>query len=405
VTDAAAHFEYLAIDAGGRRVKGALSASDERAAFNRLKRDGLSPLKLKRVSAEAASRRAGRGLTEEALAELLFDLSSLLGAGADLKTALTVIAGRKTARPTAEAVRVLSEAITGGSSLDEAFARAFGGDLGFVGGLVAAGEASGDLTGALRKGAALIEARLEMRRKLVGAVAYPGFVAAMTLVSLLVIVLGVIPALAPLVESAGTARPPAIMGALIATSEFVRSQGFSLLGGLIGLCLGLAGTWRLGLLQAFLDRLMLEGPLGRTVSALVFGGFAGAAGELMSAGVPAVEAVRLASRGVRSRVAAERLETALMAIRRGERPSEALGAVRGFPASIEHLARVGEAAGALGAMLERGGRIERERAIKRIETITQWLGPILIVTLGAIIGTLMAGLLSGVSCLGESALS
>jgi type II secretory pathway component PulF len=116
------------------------------------------------------------------------------------------------------------------------------------------------------------------------------------------------------------------------------------------------------------------------------------------------EALRLAVRSVRSSAARKRLEPILPAVRQGEALSSALGRVRGFPATVVRLAAIGEASGALGPMLARAGGMEEASALRRIEATGRLLGPALIVILGAVIGLLMGGLLSGVSSLGNSAL-
>jgi type II secretory pathway component PulF len=54
-------------------------------------------------------------------------------------------------------------------------------------------------------------------------------------------------------------------------------------------------------------------------------------------------------------------------------------------------------------MLARAGALEEAAAIRRIEAVGRLLGPMLIVALGAIVGLLIASLLSGVSGLGEAA--
>jgi type II secretory pathway component PulF len=142
----------------------------------------------------------------------------------------------------------------------------------------------------------------------------------------------------------------------------------------------------------------------RTVSGLAFGGFAQSLGAMIAAGAPVSEALRLASRTVSLAGARRRLEPVALAVRQGEPLSAALGAVRSFPTAIVRLTAVGEASNALGPMLQRSGRIEEEAALRRIEAIGRIAGPALIVLLGLVLGILMAGLLSGVSQMGQSAL-
>ncbi len=85
--------------------------------------------------------------------------------------------------------------------------------------------------------------------------------------------------------------------------------------------------------------------------------------------------------------------------------SQALQAVQGFPPTIVRLVSVGESTGALGLMLQRSGKLEEDAAVRDIEAAARLLGPILIVLLGGLIGLMMAGLLSGVTELGQAALN
>ncbi len=212
-----------------------------------------------------------------------------------------------------------------------------------------------------------------------------------------------IPALAPLVEQPGV-TPPLPMLILIGASRFLTSNG-TLLSVLAGLALAfLAIAARLGLVTAALDRLTLDGPFRRTSAALVFGGFAIALGNMLAAGAPMSEALRLAIRSVRSPTARRRIEPAAQAVRQGQSLSDVLGRVPGFPLSIVRLAAIGEVSGALGSAMARAGKLEEESAIRRIEAIGRLIGPVLIIVLGGLIGLLMGGLLSGVTQLGDAAL-
>jgi type II secretory pathway component PulF len=51
-------------------------------------------------------------------------------------------------------------------------------------------------------------------------------------------------------------------------------------------------------------------------------------------------------------------------------------------------------------MLQRAGRMERDQALRRLKATSQWLGPALIVVLGAVIGLVFASLLTGITQLG-----
>lgn len=399
-TDAA--FRYVAVSSTGRRVRGVVTARDEARAFERLRLQGLAPLSLKREKGDPR-RAKGAPLADREVAEIVGNLAELLTAGADMRTALAILGGRA-GRPAAAALcRNLAGDIGGGEALDAAFARHVGKRGPLVGALVAAGEAAGDLSGGLRRAADLIQAKLKLQEKLTSILAYPAFVLVSTVAAIFILLLFVIPMLAPLTQDMGT-EPPLALAVLIALSDALRSN-LALIGVLLtaGVVLLFVGA-RAGLLQQVVDRILLEGPAKRTARSLVFGGFSIAIGGMLTAGAPMSDTLRLAIRAVGSPLVRKRLEPVLHEVRQGVSLSTALEHVKGFPSAISRLAAVGEATGSLGPMLTRAGRLEEETAIRRIEQVGQILGPALIVGLGGLVGMIMASLLSGVSSLGGAAL-
>jgi type II secretory pathway component PulF len=395
-------FSYVALGADGKRVRGLAPGPTEQAAFERLRRQGLTPLKLRPVRPRA--RGGGHSLQDRESAEILLSLADLLSAGADMRSALNVLLSRAQGSRVANACRRLLQEISAGEALDAAFVRTLAPRHGFVAALVAAGEASGDLPQALRRAGEMQEAAIKLRQQLVGALAYPLFVLISTLAAAGVILLAVVPSLEPLVGEGGQGSAPVLSG-LLAASRFLREQGLVLVGSLGGAVVLALVLGRAGLLAGSLDRLWLAGPWRRTTCALAFGGFAISLGAMLTAGAPMSDALRLAIRGVRSDLAKTRLQVVLQQVRQGVSLSQALQAVKGFPATIVRLVSVGESTGALGRMLQRSGKLEEDAAVRDIEATARLLGPTLIVLLGGLIGLMMAGLLSGVTELGQAALN
>jgi type II secretory pathway component PulF len=395
-----AAFAYVAVADSGKRVRGVIAAADSQGAFERLRRQGLSPLSLKPV--KAGERRRGRvGLTDREGAETLVAIADLLGAGADMRSALNVLSARDDRSRVGQACRLLHERISAGEPLDKAFADTLAPRHGFVAALVAAGEAAGNLPEGLRRAGEMLEADLRLRRQLSGALAYPAFVFVSSVLAAGVILLGVVPSLEPLVAETGDSGGGMLRG-LLAASLFLREHDLALIGGFGGAVATLAVAGRAGLLRGVIDRLVLAGPWRGTTAALVYGGFSLSLGAMLTAGAPMSDALRLALRGVRSDLARRRLEPVLRQVRQGLSLSEALQAVPDFPRAVTRLAAVGEATGALGTMVGRAGRLEEEAAVRRIEAAARLLGPVMIVLLGGLIGLMMGGLLSGVTDLGSA---
>jgi len=398
-----AHFAYVAVAPTGRRVKGVIVARDEASAFEGLKRDGLSPLRLKATTQPQPSR-AAQGLNNRECAEFLSSLSDLLVAGADIRTALGILGARFDRASVKQLAEQLAADIGGGDALDVAFGRSFDRHQPFVSPMVAAGEAAGDLPGGLQRAADVISSRLKLRDQLASVMAYPGFVFLSAVAAVFVILLFIVPSIAPLAEELGATPPPA-MRFMLAASRFLQVNLVALAMGLLAGVLGLAVAWRAGLLSAPLERLLLDGPMKRTGRGLVFGGFALTLGTMIAAGAPISDALRLAMRSVPHRGVRRRLEAVLHAVRQGAFLSDALAAVRGFPPAIIRLAAVGEVSNTVGPLLMRSGRMEEDAALRRIEMVGRIAGPAMIVVLGGLLGLLMAGLLTSVSQIGQSALN
>lgn len=394
-------FSYVALGADGKRVRGQAPGPTEQAAFERLRRQGLTPLKLRPVKTSTSG---DHGPRDRESAEILLSLADLLTAGADMRSALNVLLSRAQGSRVASACRRLLQDISAGEALDAAFARTLAPRHAFVAALVAAGEAAGDLPQALRRAGEMLEAAIKLRQQLIAALAYPLFVLVSTLAAAGVILLAVVPSLEPLVSEGGEGSAPILAG-LLAASRLLREQGVALASGLVGVIALAMILGRAGLLAGPLDRLWLAGPWRRTTRALAFGGFAISLGAMLSAGAPMSEALRLAIRGVRSDLAKVRLQVVLQQVRQGVSLSQALQAVKGFPPTIVRLVSVGETTGALGGMLQRSGKLEEDAAVRDIEAAARLLGPALIVLLGGLIGLMMAGLLSGVTELGQAALN
>lgn len=403
MSEAAPLYGYVALDASGRKVRGELEVASEEAAFINLKAQGLMPVSVKVVARRRERARTAAGLGDRETAELVADLAALLTAGADIRSALAIIGGKAAKAPVQAAARAMARDISGGEALNVALGRQLPERHRFIAALLAAGEASGDLIGGLERGAEMLEARLRIRDQLVSVLAYPVFVLITAIVSFLIILTLVVPSLAPLAEAPG-AQPGLAMRLLLGASRFLTGNGWLLAGAGVALVIAGVVAGATGLLRSGAERLALDGPGRRTAAGLVYGGFAVALGGMLSAGAPVSDALRLSSRAVRSGLARKRLEPVGAAVRQGQALSAALTQVSGFPDEIARLTLIGEESGALGPMLVRAGRLAEQAALRRIESASRIIGPALIVALGGLIGLLMAGLLSGVTGLGDAAL-
>lgn len=397
------HYRYLALDAGGGRVKGELSAASPAAAAAALRSQGLVPVDLTAGRSVVLAGRWGQGLSDDALAELFFSLGQLTGAGVALPNALATTRAQSRG-PSARLCERIERRLAAGTGASAAFADALGDAAGYAPALIAAGEATGDLPGAFRELAEQMRAAGALRGAFWSAVSYPLFIFVAFVASLVMLLVVVVPALAPLLDEAGASKGGALR-VLLGASELLRGGWTWMLIGAVVMAVTALAAWRLGLLHGVFARVVLDGPARRTARSLTYGRLAVTLGRLLSAGVPAPEAFRLATAGASANLIRDRLEDAVRSLFTGASVATALGACPGFPPTIARMARLGEETGALGPMLERAGGIEQARGIRALEALSKVLAPALIVTMGVLVGGVMALLLSTVSSLGDAVLN
>ena len=395
-------YAFKAVQSDGKTRSGHMMAASEAEVFAKLRADNLSPVSIRaKLEKTTSAFTLPKWLSLNAqlpileLEELLQSLAVLLRAGADIRTALGVLSADS------EAIREVSQKILGGSTVDMALSTIIPPSLAHLRGLIAAGEARGDLASGLDSAARVLATRRKIRQQLVEALSYPAFVLVSAIAALSVILLVVVPAIAPLLQDTG--KMPVYFEVVLGVSNALQVAWPFLLAAVPIAGLLIYISWRYGGLKAGLDIWLIDGPLKGIVRPLVFGGYAKTLGETLDAGATLGDALRLSQRGVANGEARKRLDGVVTHIRQGRALSEGLRNVTGFPKPIIRLCEVGEAASALGTMLARAGEREETIALGRIDKYSKVLGPLLIVVLGAMIGMLMAGVLSALSDIGNVA--
>jgi len=166
-------YQYVAVDAGRRRVRGSVDAPGERAALTELERRKLTPVEIteRRERAGGSSRVSG-----VALARAYSQLGDLLRAGVPLLRSLRLLAGRKSTQHLSAIFGELADAVEDGEELAEAMARHPEVFRDTHVAIVRAGERGAFLEQALGRLARLVERHVELRQKVLGSLIYPSFI-------------------------------------------------------------------------------------------------------------------------------------------------------------------------------------------------------------------------------------
>ena len=392
-------FAYQARDAAGVMKAGELAAETLAEAAAALRRDGLFPVDVAPRTA-AAARDASPGLALFAprvkageVVQFATQLSVMADAGVPLGQAMRDLAAQSEGGGLPPVLRRVAAAVDGGESLSAAlarFPRAF--DATFVN-LTKAGEASGTLPEMLDRTAGRLEADLETRRKLLGAMIYPAAMLFLCLCSVAFLLAFVFPKILPLFEGRDLELPgPTRL--LMAISDSASHHWPYHLAGLAAAAAGVCYLRRSDAGRAAWDRGLLElpvvGPLARKVS---LSRSLRTLAATVSAGVPMLESLRLAGAVSGNSAYAAAWRAGADQVAGGTPLNVALAGNSLFPPSVLQMMASGERTGKLGPVLEKvGTHYDREVAAALASTM-RLIEPLMTVVMGGVIGTIALAML------------
>jgi general secretion pathway protein F len=383
-------FRFEALDALGKSTSGLLEADNARAARSQLRAQALVPLAVSQV-VSAGTRPAGgwrfsrRVFNATGLAVWTRQLAGLVGSGLQLERALTALSDEAEDAPQRELVAHLRSEVNAGSPFAQALASAPREFDDVYRGVVAAGEQSGALGLVLERLADDLEARQELRGRLIGAALYPAIVSLIALVIVTFLVTYVVPQVATVFTSSKRSLP-LLTVVMMSVSGFLRSWGWLLA---LAIAAGVGALLAALRNEAFRERfdagwlgLPLVGRLARGYNAARF---AGTLAMLAGAGVPILKALQAAAETLSNRAMRADAMDALVQVREGAPLASALAGKKRFPGILAMFARLGEQTGQLPVMLERAAKQLSAEVQRRAMQMATVLEPLLIVAMGGVV--------------------
>ncbi|MBK8915616.1 MAG: type II secretion system F family protein [Phycisphaerales bacterium] len=393
-------FAFTAIDARGERLAETFEAEDLGAAQRELISRGLMVLSLEPARGHGgvlASLRGSRTAARPAarlreLAVFARLMSMMLRAGASVIPALSAIR-EQPARPAFQALLTdLSERVESGATLHEAMSRHGRVFSGAVRTVIAAGEATGALADSFARLSQLLDARMRIRRTIVGALIYPAMLLLMAVGVTLTMSLFVLPRFTDLFKMLNTPTP-AVTQIMLDAGSLLRDQWAWVIGGPLAVCAALGAWLRSAAGRDRMSGLILHVPvLGRAVGGVLLAGLLSTWAALLRSRVPLLEAVREAREAVahpRFRALVADVETA---ITEGRTLSGVLRESRLAPPTVVATLQIGEESGRLGESMEFVAAWLEEDNDALIRSLTRALEPAILIFMGLLVGGVAIGL-------------
>ncbi|MBU1271839.1 MAG: type II secretion system inner membrane protein GspF [Alphaproteobacteria bacterium] len=392
-----AAFDYVAVDAAGRTVSGAVTASDEAAARGWLTKRRLMPLELTPARIAARAERtngAGRGdrLNAKTLALTTRQLATLISVSPieEALRTLALQADRPVVRRVLEGVHA---GVMEGRRLSDAMALQGQAFPPLYRAMVSAGEQSGALQPILERLADGLERDQQVRGKVITAVVYPSVLAVVALGVIAILMTFVVPKVVDQFESMNQTLP-LLTRLVIGVSDLMRNWGWLFLLLLAGLIVAGVVARRRPEIRLRIDQTMLRLPvIGRLTRDLHGARMARTLSTMIAAGLPVLEGLTITARTVSNMALRQATESMGEAVREGGGLSAAMRRADVFPPLLVYMTASGESSGRLEPMLERAADyLEREFATFTAVMLSL-LEPAIIVVMGGVVAMIVLSIL------------
>jgi len=394
-----ATFEYIARADPSRTLEGTVEAESIPSAAQRLRRQGLYPIRV-----EACSRGARRfgWLTTRwrlgrvgpaSLAEFTDQLADLLEAGVPLERALRLQAQHVSKPLLKTSLDDIGESVCAGRSLAQAmsawpkiFPRTYAS-------MVNVGEEAGLLGEMLRRLAKSLDEEHQLRSKLRAALVYPLFLLCVGLGTVLVLMMWVIPKFSSFFLSLQQQLPLPTRIIIGLSSVLGKAVPLVAVGGILAALL-MVRLLKLKAVKLRLDRASLHLPLmGGLILKFHLARLMQTLGLLLSHGVNMLSALRITADTLSNQFIARELIRASERVMKGTKLHECFSGSGVFPASVIGLIAMGQESGNLPQMLVRLSQQYEQQTERHLRALTGMIEPVMILVMGGIIGFVVVSML------------
>ncbi|QDU18197.1 type II secretion system F family protein [Urbifossiella limnaea] len=397
-------FTYDALNRTGSKTTGTIAANTEREAAMALDAKGLFPTRIALARTQAATGGFFSRVSARNLATFYSQLADLLQTGVPLLRSLELLERQSTNPKLQAVVREVRGKVADGTGLAQAMAQHPSVFDELAVSMVKAGQEGGFLEDVLKRISVFVEHQEDIKAKVVGALAYPAFLALAGFLVLNILVIFFVPKFAPVFEKLKEKDDlPGLTMALMAFSDFLRSwQGF-----VVGV-LAVVGfvafvRWTRGNGRVWADRVRIRLPLfGKVFLALALSRFTRILGTMLHNGIPILRALTIAKDSTGNRVLTAAIEKSAENVTAGEKLADPLRKSGYFPPDVVEMIAIGEEANTLERVLIDISDSLEKRTARQLELMVKLLEPIMLLVMAGVTLLVVAGLLLPVFKMGQT---
>jgi type IV pilus assembly protein PilC len=382
-----AKFSWEARSKSGSVQKGVMEAPSAAAVEAQLKKFAFSGITVKEegkgFSKELKLPGFGRGKVQtKELVIFTRQFATMIDSGLPLVQCLDILANQQENKTFRDIILKVKENVESGSTFADALKKhpkAF--DELYVN-LVAAGEVGGILDTILSRLAAYMEKAMKLKKQVKGAMIYPATIMTVAVVVIAVILIFVIPTFAKMFTEFGS-ELPAPTKFVIGLSNFIVKYIFVILAILGAMFFGFKKYYATVNGRKIVDKYALKAPIfGPLIRKVAVARFTRTLGTMVSSGVPIMDGLDIVARTAGNKVVEEAIYKVRKAISEGKTMGEPLAECGVFPPMVVQMISVGEATGAMDAMLNKIADFYDDEVDSAVSALTSMMEPLLMVFLG-----------------------
>ncbi|QVL34374.1 type II secretion system F family protein [Telmatocola sphagniphila] len=387
-------FAYEAVGRTGARDTGVLTANSERDAAVQLDGRGLCPVRITPVVSKHAPS-TGKKVKPRVMATFYAQLADLLNSGVPLLRSLEILTKQDAHPVLTEVLKELRTKVADGTSLADSM-RSYPNVFNELSvSMVMAGQEGGFLEDVLHRIAEFTEAQEELKAKVVGALAYPVFLAGAGFLVLNGLIIFFVPQFEPIFDKLkSNGELPTITIWLLAVSHFMQGYWYLIVGMFFG-AIWLYRRWvRSEAGRYRMDRIRLKLPgFGKLHLSLCLSRFTRILGTMLRNGIPILKALEISKDSAGNKVLSNAIHESAENITAGQRLADPFRRCKYFPHDVVEMIAVGEESNSLEKVLvDIANGLER-RTARQLELFVRLLEPVMLLVMAAVILAVVIALL------------
>jgi type IV pilus assembly protein PilC len=379
-------FAYAGRGLGGQTARGEVNAADRDAAIGQLRSQGITVATIEERKKAKAFGEKKQKITDKDLVVFTRQFATMIDAGLPLVQCLEILSTQTDNKTFGKLLNEVKLDVEAGATYADALKKHPKVFDSLYSNMVRAGEAGGMLDTILQRLAKQMEKAAKLKAQIKSAMVYPAAIVAVAIIVVSVLLVWVIPIFAKMFAEFGGSLP-ALTQFVIDISNFMQKY-------IIFMAIGVGiGLW---LLKRYYNtpagRLKIDGfslklpVLGDLIRKIAVARFTRTFGTLIQSGVPIMDSLEIVARTAGNVVVENAIMAARTSVGEGKTLAEPIGKTGVFPPMVVQMISVGEATGALDAMLAKIADFYDEEVDTAVAMLTSLLEPALMVFLGTVIG-------------------